>query len=97
MQRDCRPQRRRVRSFCSLYQNDIIELLNKILKIIFLVVNFVEGTAMMKNNLVIDDETHGVFVEICCVPLVVTNPLSRVRLILDKKLGVISREKVGKG
>jgi len=52
---------------------------------------------MMKNNLVIDDETHGVFVEICCVPLVVTNPLSRVRLILDKKLGVISREKVGKG
>jgi uncharacterized protein len=40
---------------------------------------------------------HGVFVEICHVPFVVTNPLSRVRLILDKKLGVISREKLGKG
>ena len=42
------------------------------------------------------DNHHGVFVEICHVPFVVANPLSRVRLILDKKFGVISPEKLGK-
>ena len=42
------------------------------------------------------DIHHGVFVEICHVPFVVANPLSRVRLILDKKFGVISPEKLGK-
>ena len=42
------------------------------------------------------DIHHGVFVEICHVPLVVAHPMSRVRLILDKTFGVISPEKLGR-
>ncbi len=37
----------------------------------------------------------GVFVEICHVPLVVSKPLSHVRLVLDKTFGVILQEKLG--
>ncbi|MGA2615140.1 MAG: FapA family protein [Spirochaetia bacterium] len=39
---------------------------------------------------------HGVFVEICHVPLVVSQSLSRVRLTLDKSFGVVSPERLGK-
>jgi hypothetical protein len=42
------------------------------------------------------DIHHGVYVEICHVPLVVSNPLSRVRLTLDKTFGVIFPEKLGR-
>ena len=42
------------------------------------------------------DINHGVFVEICHVPLVVAKPLSRVRLVLDKTFGVISPEKLSR-
>ncbi len=39
---------------------------------------------------------HGVFVEICHVPLVVEHSMSRVRLVLDKSFGVVSPERLGK-
>jgi hypothetical protein len=39
---------------------------------------------------------HGVFVEICHVPLVISQSLSRVRLTLDKSFGVVSPERLGK-
>jgi len=37
---------------------------------------------------------HGVFVEICHVPLVVSKPMSRVRLVLDKTFGIVSPERI---
>ncbi|MGO9410931.1 MAG: DUF342 domain-containing protein [Spirochaetia bacterium] len=39
---------------------------------------------------------HGVFVEICHVPLVVAHPMVRVRLVLDKAFGVVSPERLGR-
>ncbi|HTP59047.1 MAG TPA: FapA family protein, partial [Spirochaetia bacterium] len=38
---------------------------------------------------------HGVFVEICHVPLIVERPLGKVRLVLDKAFGVVSPERLG--
>jgi uncharacterized protein len=37
---------------------------------------------------------HGVFVEICHVPLIVERPLTRVRLVLDKTFGVVSPQRL---
>ncbi|MGA2766269.1 MAG: FapA family protein [Spirochaetia bacterium] len=40
------------------------------------------------------DLHHGVYVEICHVPLVVSSSTSRVRLVLDKTFGVVSPERL---
>jgi len=42
------------------------------------------------------DIHHGVFVEICHVPLVVSHPMVRVRLVLDKTFGVVSPQRLAK-
>jgi hypothetical protein len=42
------------------------------------------------------DIHHGVFVEICHVPLVVSHPMVRVRLVLDKTFGRVLPERLGK-
>ncbi|HUI69979.1 MAG TPA: FapA family protein [Spirochaetia bacterium] len=39
---------------------------------------------------------HGVFVEICHVPLVVEHPMAKVRLVLDKAFGTVSPERLAK-
>jgi uncharacterized protein (DUF342 family) len=36
---------------------------------------------------------HGVFVEICHVPLIVERPTGKVRLVLDKAFGIVSPER----
>ena len=36
---------------------------------------------------------HGVFVEICHVPLIVERPMGKVRLVLDKAFGIVSPER----
>jgi len=42
------------------------------------------------------DVHHGVFVEICHVPLVVEHPMARVRLVLDKTFGTVSPQRLAK-
>jgi uncharacterized protein len=37
---------------------------------------------------------HGVFVEICHVPMIVAHPMVKVRLVLDKAFGVVSPERL---